>query len=395
MLDGLKMKNIRVAFILDFSDGWFGGINYYKNLLKIIIENKEFNIIPMLIVPSDFDDSILENFSGIRILKTEVLKKWSLFWLINKILFKIFHKGYCIEALLKKSKIQIVSHTGVNLYLSKIVQVPWIPDFQHKHLPYMFSKKELKNRDKNFYEMSKSGKFVILSSNDAKKDFEAYFPQFINKVKVLQFVVPFENVEYDRKLLRKKYDINGNFFFIPNQFWKHKNHRVVIEALALLRELNIKVLCSGNTKDYRNRSYFYELMEYVKKEGLEENFIVLGVIPYTDVQALMLECKALINPSLFEGWSTMAEDAKSIGKRIILSDLDVHKEQSPLGAIYFNRYDSKELAAAMEEVWFEDDSININLMDSAKESLIKRKRDEALVYRTILEDCLEIHELER
>ena len=66
--------------------------------------------------------------------------------------------------------------------------------------------------------LSKNGKFVILSSNDAKKDFEACFPQFINKAKVLQFVVPFENIQYDRKLLREKYGINGDFFFIPNNF---------------------------------------------------------------------------------------------------------------------------------------------------------------------------------
>lgn len=389
------MKNIKVAFILEFSDGWIGGINYYKNLLDIIIENSDLNITPVLVVPSDFEDNIIEIFSGINILKTKVLKKWSFFWLMNKFFIKIFHKGYWLESLLVKNKIDVVSHVGYDLCLEKVIQMPWIPDFQHKRLPYMFSKKELENRDKNFYEMSKNGKFVILSSNDAKKDFEACFPQFINKAKVLQFVVPFENIQYDRKLLREKYGINGDFFFIPNQFWKHKNHRVVVEALALLRKLNIIVVCSGNTEDYRNRSYFYELMEYVKKERLEENFMVLGVIPYTDVKALMLECKALINPSLFEGWSTVVEEAKSIGKRFILSDLDVHKEQNPIGAIYFNRFDRKELASIMKKVWFEEDSVYMNLMGLAQESLIKRKRDEALMYRTILEDCLGTKELER
>lgn len=44
------MKNIKVAFILEFSDGWIGGINYYKNLLDIIIENSDLNITPVLVV---------------------------------------------------------------------------------------------------------------------------------------------------------------------------------------------------------------------------------------------------------------------------------------------------------------------------------------------------------
>lgn len=156
------MKNIKVAFILEFSDGWIGGINYYKNLLDIIIENSDLNITPVLVVPSDFEDNIIEIFSGINILKTKVLKKWSFFWLMNKFFIKIFHKGYWLESLLVKNKIDVVSHVGYDLCLEKVIQMPWIPDFQHKRLPYMFSKKELENRDKNFYEMSKNGKFVIL-----------------------------------------------------------------------------------------------------------------------------------------------------------------------------------------------------------------------------------------
>ncbi|CAK7025048.1 glycosyltransferase [uncultured Phascolarctobacterium sp.] len=383
------MKNIKVAFILEFSDGWIGGINYYKNLLDIITENSDLNITPVLILPSNFDDNIIKSFLGINILKTKVLKKWSFFWLMNKLFIKIFNKGYCIESLLKKNKIDVVSHVGYDLCLSKIVQIPWIPDFQHKHLPSMFSDKELKYRDKSFGELSRFGKAVIVSSNDAKNDFENYFPQYGNKAKVLQFVVPFEKINYNSILLRKKYAIDGDFFFIPNQFWQHKNHKIVVEALTFLRELNIKVLCSGNTNDYRNRSYFSDLMDYVKQEKLENNFIVLGVIPYVDVQALMLECKALINPSLFEGWSTMVEEAKSIGKRIILSDLNVHKEQNPIGGLYFNRHDANELAMVMRTVWFEDDSMNINLMKLAKVDVQKRKRIEAESYRKILDSVVD------
>jgi glycosyltransferase involved in cell wall biosynthesis len=37
---------------------------------------------------------------------------------------------------------------------------------------------------------------------------------------------------------------------------------------------------------------------------------------------------ALINPSLFEGWSTTVEEAKSTGTPMILSDLGVHREQA-------------------------------------------------------------------
>ncbi len=42
----------------------------------------------------------------------------------------------------------------------------------------------------------------------------------------------------------------------------------------------------------------------------------------------MLCSTALINPSQFEGWSTTVEEAKSLGVKMLLSDLEVHKEQA-------------------------------------------------------------------
>lgn len=47
---------------------------------------------------------------------------------------------------------------------------------------------------------------------------------------------------------------------------------------------------------------------------------MLGLVPRSDVIALMRYSISLINPSFFEGWSTTVEEAKSMGKQIILSE---------------------------------------------------------------------------
>lgn len=56
---------------------------------------------------------------------------------------------------------------------------------------------------------------------------------------------------------------------------------------------------------------------------------MLGVVTYEEVFSLIKFSKAVINPSLFEGWSSTVEECKSVGKNMILSDLSVHKEQYP------------------------------------------------------------------
>jgi len=53
---------------------------------------------------------------------------------------------------------------------------------------------------------------------------------------------------------------------------------------------------------------------------------------------------AVINPSLFEGWSTTVEEAKSMGVPMLLSDIGVHREQAEGRASFFDPHAPETLA---------------------------------------------------
>jgi glycosyltransferase involved in cell wall biosynthesis len=74
------------------------------------------------------------------------------------------------------------------------------------------------------------------------------------------------------------------------------------------------------------------------------------MIPMHHVYALLRMSTALINPSCFEGWSTTVEEAKSFGVPMILSDIDVHREQTGGTARYFGINDSETLADHLSDV---------------------------------------------
>src|SRR5580704_14229275 len=95
------------------------------------------------------------------------------------------------------------------------------------------------------------------------------------------------------------------------------------------------------------------LTAFVANESLRDNVLILGLVPYEHVLYLMRNCVAVINPSRFEGWSSTVEEAKSIGKRIALSNIPVHREQAPPGALYFDPDDVHELSLILEKWWFE------------------------------------------
>lgn len=387
MLNGSKsVDKIRVGFIVHLSDDWIGGVNYFRNLLNLIHDNEDLNIEPVLFLTSYVDEKLLRGYPDVEIVKKDKLSITRWFY---KRMSKIFHKELYWEYMVRKYHIDVLSHCV--FWVRNVKVISWIQDFQHKYLADLFTPDEVEGRDRGFAQIADRADAVILSSNDAKKDFVTCFPMHENKAYVYRFVVPIESFDYDSNELRLKYKLEGKFYYIPNQFWQHKNHRVVLEALKYLRDSskgNIKIVCSGNTNDYRNTEYFARLMEFVNKYNLSNQFIVLGKIPYADVQALMRECHALINPSLFEGWSTMVEEAKSMGKAIILSDLNVHKEQNPEGGVFFRRHDYCDLAAKMLEVWGWDDMIMRDLQKNAAYLLKKRERDAAYSYRMILENTL-------
>ena len=96
--------------------------------------------------------------------------------------------------------------------------------------------------------------------------------------------------------------------------------------------------------DYRHPDYFRQLVDRIQRLGLGSQIHILGLIPRFDQLQLMRRCLAVVQPSRYEGWSTVVEDAKSLDRPLLLSDLPVHREQSPREAEFFSCGDAPRLA---------------------------------------------------
>lgn len=124
--------------------------------------------------------------------------------------------------------------------------------------------------------------------------------------------------------------------------------------------------------DTRDETYFPSLKKLIEENKLEQNFRLLGVIPYQHIQVLMSQCSALINPSKFEGWSTTVEEAKSLGVPMILSSLAVHKEQALDNAYYFDADSPMDLAKVLQKFRVVKDSKKSILQEKALQNALNR-----------------------
>jgi len=103
------------------------------------------------------------------------------------------------------------------------------------------------------------------------------------------------------------------------------------------------------------------------------------------MMSLIYNSIALINPSKFEGWSSSVEQAKSMGKKIILSNIAVHKEQDPQRAEFFNKNNHQELAKIIKKIWFSyDRAYEKNIIKKSYKILKQRLTKYALDYQKII-----------
>ena len=352
----------RVGFKKLGSKNWMGGHNYLKNLSSIINSRLKKQIELKFI---KIENESLENVDIKKFNKIVTIKKH------NNFLIKILNYVYdfSLNKVIKKELDIYFELSYAGLLSNNRNIISWIPDFQHRRLPDMFSFYEYWKREIIFKIKILFRRNIIVSSYDDKKDCINFYNKNPKHIHVLRFSIYTNLKKHTKKLnyLKKKYKLNKNYIYVPNQFWIHKNQEVILKALEYIKSKNLKIynkipqiIFSGRAFDFRSRDHVQKILKRINSSSISDKVKYLGVIPLDDVYKLNANCLCLINPSFFEGWSTTVEEAKSFGTPKILSNIPIHKEQSPK-SIFFNPDNYEDLAKIL---------INIAL----KKTKIKRKK---------------------
>jgi glycosyltransferase involved in cell wall biosynthesis len=337
------VKRKRLGLVYSYNENWVAGSYYILNIIHAL-NTVEDKLKPEVILLTNSQ----ENFEKV---KTETQYPYIKHCILpfqanysflergaNKF-FKAVLKKKLINKPPKLPKLDFLYPKQIKGLSNTLKKVNWIPDFQEEHLPQFFSQEEITRRKDYQKQVLVNSDIVVFSSQDAKKDFERLYPASKAQLFVLPFAVTHPDFSHEKiEDLYNKYDLPRDYFFAPNQFWAHKNHIVILKAVKRLKEkgVNVVVAFSGKESDHRNLENFNKLKSYIIKNKLEDQIKFLGFINREEQLCLLNKSIAIIQPSLFEGWSTVVEDAKALNKLIILSNIEVHKEQIKLNAQFFD-----------------------------------------------------------
>ncbi len=230
--------------------------------------------------------------------------------------------------------------------------LPWIVfifDFRHRRHPEQFPASVRARRDEQFARAAREAAAAALSSRECVEDFARYYPRQADKALLLPpHACPDGLLWRDPRRLARWYGLDRPYIHFPSQWWIHKNHETVIQALALVRAEPFYLLLTGNEDREYHTDRAGQIARAIAASPARAAIRTAGLIPYRQALNLMRPAAVVLQPSRFEGFGLTVSEAAALGKRLVLSDIPVHREHAAQRADYFFPEDARTLAGCLE-----------------------------------------------
>jgi glycosyltransferase involved in cell wall biosynthesis len=343
----MERKRYKLGILFYFSPQWMGGIIYIINIIKTLgfLEDREKPSILIFYKPElkRFVDEIKYPYLNVIEWSFPSIVKGNIKSLLlrKNVFIEDILKNYSLDAIYPFHDFPVRSRTNVKL-------VAWYADLQHKYYPEFFPIMQILGRNIRSWLMLKNNDDLVVSSQDVMDDFARFYKlrKDLN-IHIFHFVSVIDDLEEVKfNDLKAKYNLPDKYFLVSNQFHKHKNHRILLLSLAKLKGKGVhkNIVFTGKLPDASDSPYLAELHSIIKDSKLQDQVIFLGVISRNDQLQIMKHSQAIIQPSLFEGWSTVIEDAKSLQVPVVASSLRVNIEQLGKSGVYFDPHNPDELS---------------------------------------------------
>lgn len=225
-----------------------------------------------------------------------------------------------------------------------------VHDLQHVAHPAFFTPAQRINREQHLRDLSRLAARVVCVSESARKTLAAEYPLarlcVIRHALLQHFPTQDELVSLAPGLKQRL----GRYVLYPANFWPHKNHAALFEALAIYRRqqpsADLRLVCTGAPGEGMAavRSCAERLL------GPEAVYFP-GFMPPPEFQALLDNCTGVIYPSLYEGFGLPVLEAMARGKPVACSRIPALRELAGESVVYFDPTNPVEIVRALTSLF--------------------------------------------
>jgi glycosyltransferase involved in cell wall biosynthesis len=241
-------------------------------------------------------------------------------------------------------------------YIVGVPSLTAIHDLMHRYerqFPEVTGRGRFRHRERHLGFACAHAKGLLVDSEVGKKQVcDSYFVDE-GKVHVLPFVSP----GYLSKIsastdFPRRYSLPGKYVFYPAQFWEHKNHGRLIEAVKILEKdvPDLHLVLVGSSKNG-----FENIKNLVRRLGLTEKVHFMGYVSNKDLGEFYRRARAMVMPTFFGPTNIPPLEAFTLGCPVAVSNVYGIPNQVGDAALLFDPKDAEDIANAVKRLWLDDD----------------------------------------
>jgi glycosyltransferase involved in cell wall biosynthesis/SAM-dependent methyltransferase len=266
-----------------------------------------------------------------------------------------------------------------------------IYDLQYAYYPQFFSPDEEVGRERTFLCAARDCERLVCISDFARRTVLEQGNVPSGRTATVHISLPRRLARTDAAAVaavRERLGLDDDDYLLyPANFWPHKNHRMLLTAFGMLaagRPAPLRLVLTGADTGLRR-----ELGEAVAALGLEGRVFFAGYVSDADLSALLTGARALVFPSLFEGFGMPLVEAMAVGTPIVCSDVTSLPEVGGDAALYFDPRRPDAIVAALTRL-LDEPGLAGALVEKGRERLgvFGGPDDMARKYLAIFEDVL-------
>jgi glycosyltransferase involved in cell wall biosynthesis len=229
-----------------------------------------------------------------------------------------------------------------------------VPDLQHETYPELFSPEVLANRRRTYGYAVGYADMILTISDYARGTILERFPD-IDPARVVVSrpgLEPAFEAALAAAAPARALNLPQDYLLYPANFWMHKNHVRLLEAIARLRHQGVRpfLALTGDPG-----SGFERVTGEIERLGLSEQVRFLGRLPTAEFVAAMRGARAVVFPSLYEGFGLPILEAFHCDTPVLCSNVTSCPEVAGDAALLLDPASTDSIAARLARIWSDPD----------------------------------------